>query len=107
MAILVTHLLLCGLMDQMNYTMVDTLLLSMNNAGLLSGNSISTTRVFIITNVTANDSGDYTCSLQGNSTTVTLRIAIIISKSVVNGIKVYSALALQPGLYLICARYKM
>ena len=58
---------------------------TVTNAGLLSGNSMSTTRVF---NVTANDSGDYTCSWQGNSTTVTLRIAIIISKSIVYGIKV-------------------
>ena len=59
---------------------------TVTNAGLLSGNSISTTeRVvsqLIITNVTANDSGDYTCSWQGNSTTVTLRIAIIIGESI-------------------------
>ena len=39
-----------------------------------------------ITNVTANDSGDYTCSWQGNSTTVTLRVAIIISEFIVYGI---------------------
>ena len=50
------------------------------NAGLLSGNSISTTERVVsqltITNVTANDSGHYTCSWQGNSTTVTLRVMI-------------------------------
>ena len=60
------------------------------NAGLLSGNSISTTERVVsqltIINVTANDSGDYTCSWQGNSTTVTLRIAIIIGEYIVYGI---------------------
>ena len=63
---------------------------TLTNTGLLSGNSISTTERVVsqltITNVTANDSGDYTCSWQGNSTTVTLRIAIIISESIVYGI---------------------
>ena len=51
---------------------------TVSNAGLLSGNSISTTERVVsqltITNVTANDSGDYTCSWQGNTTTVTLRV---------------------------------
>ena len=60
------------------------------NGGLLNGNSISTTERVVsqltITNVTANDSGDYTCSWQGNSTTVTLRVAIIIGESIVYGI---------------------
>ena len=60
---------------------------TVTNAGLLSGNSISTTERVVsqltITNVTVNDSGDYTCSWQGNSTTVTLRIAIIIGESIV------------------------
>ena len=54
------------------------------NAGLLSGNSISTTERVVsqltITNVT---SGDYTCSWQGNSTTVTLRVAIKIGEPIV------------------------
>ena len=63
---------------------------TVTNAGLLSGNSISTTERVVsqltITNVTANDSGDYTCSWQGNSTTTTLRIAITISESRVYGI---------------------
>ena len=62
---------------------------TVTNAGLLSGNSISTTERVVsqltITNVTVNDSGDYTCSWQGNSTTVTLRIAIITSESIVYG----------------------
>ena len=51
---------------------------TVTNAGLLSGNSISITERVVsqltITNVTANDSGDYTCSWQGNTTTVTLRV---------------------------------
>ena len=51
---------------------------TVTNAGLLSGNSISTTERVVsrltITNVTANDSGDYTCSWQENTTTVTLRV---------------------------------
>ena len=51
---------------------------TVTNAGLLSDNSISTTvRVvsqLTITNVTANDSGDYICFWQGNSTTVVLRV---------------------------------
>ena len=51
---------------------------TVTNAGLLSGNSISTTERVVsqltITNVTVNDSGDYTCSWQGNSTTVALRV---------------------------------
>ena len=60
---------------------------TMTNGGLLSNSSISTTEKVLsqltITNVTANDSGDYTCSWQGNSTTVTLRIAVIIGESLV------------------------
>ena len=51
---------------------------TLTNAGLLSGNSISTTERVVsqltITNVTVNDSGDYTCSWQGNTTTVTLTL---------------------------------
>ena len=51
---------------------------TVTNAGLLSDNSISTTERVVsqltITNVTANDSGDYICSWQENSTTVTLRV---------------------------------
>ena len=51
---------------------------TVTNAGLLSGNSISTTERVVsqltIANVTANDSGDYTCSWQGNTTIVTLRV---------------------------------
>ena len=51
---------------------------NVTNAGLLSGNSISTTERVVsqltITNVTANDSGDYTCFWQENSTTVALRV---------------------------------
>ena len=59
---------------------------TVTKAGLLSGNSISTTvRVvsqLTITNVNANDSGDYTCSWQGNSTTVNL--TVVIGESTVN-----------------------
>ena len=85
---------------------------TVTNAGLLSGNSISTTERVVsqltITNVTANDSGDYTCSWQGNSTTVTLRIAIIIGESIYSAcvwymIKgSYSALPPTPA-WIICA----
>ena len=60
---------------------------TVTNAGLLSDSSISTTERVVsqltITNVTVNDSGDYTCSWQGNSTTVTLRI---VGESIVYGI---------------------
>ena len=63
---------------------------TVTNAGLLSGNSISTTERVVsqltITNVTANDSGDYTCSWQGNSTTINFRVAITIGESIVYGI---------------------
>ena len=49
---------------------------TVTNAGLLSDNSISTTERVVsqltITNVTVNDSGDYTCSWQESSTTVAL-----------------------------------
>ena len=51
---------------------------TVTNAGLLSGNSISTT-VRVVSQLTIfcvspSDSGDYTCSWQGNTTTVTLRV---------------------------------
>ena len=85
---------------------------TVTNAGLLSGNSISTTERVVsqltIFCVSPSDSGNYTCSWQGNITTVTLRVAIITSDSIVYGYdQRHSALALQPGLYLICARYEI
>ena len=47
----------------------------MTNAGLLNGSSISTTERVVsqltISNVTERDLGEYTCSVQGNSTTTT------------------------------------
>ena len=51
---------------------------TVTNAGLLNGNSISTTERVVsqltIFCVSERDSGEYTCSVQGNSTTVTLSI---------------------------------
>ena len=51
---------------------------TVTNGGLLSGNSISTTERVVsqltIFCVSPIDSGDYTCSWQGNTTTVTLRV---------------------------------
>ena len=48
---------------------------TVTNAGLLNGSSISTTERVVsqltIRNVTERDSGEYTCSVQGNSTTTT------------------------------------
>ena len=59
---------------------------TVTNAGLLSGNSISTTERVVsqltITNVTVNDSGDYTCFWQGNTTTVNLTVGKSYSKMV-------------------------
>ena len=50
------------------------------NAGLLSGSSIfSTERVvsqLTIRNVTEDDSGEYTCSVEGNSTTANLTVVL-------------------------------
>ena len=52
---------------------------TVTNAGLLNGSSISTTEgvVFQLTIfcATQRDSGEYTCSVQGNSATVALRIS--------------------------------
>ena len=51
---------------------------TVTNAGLLNGSSISTTERVVsqltIFCVSERDSGEYTCSMQGNSTTVTLSI---------------------------------
>ena len=48
---------------------------TVTNAGLLNGSSISTTERVVsqltINNVTERDLGEYTCSVQGNSTTIT------------------------------------
>ena len=50
------------------------------NASLLSGSSISTTERVVsqltIRNVTEDDSGEYTCSVPGNSTTATLTVVL-------------------------------
>ena len=50
------------------------------NAGLLSGSSISSTERVVsqltISNVTEDDSGEYTCSVDGNSTTATLTVVL-------------------------------
>ena len=50
------------------------------NAGHLSGSSISSTERVVsqltIRNVTEDDSGEYTCSVPGNSTTATLTVVL-------------------------------
>ena len=52
-----------------------------NNSRLLTGNSVALNVRFIsqltIVNVTMEDAGEYTCSVQGNSTTITL---VVIGK---------------------------
>ena len=52
---------------------------TVTNAGLLNGSSISTTERVVsqltIFCATEKDSGEYTCFVEGNSTTVTLSIA--------------------------------
>ena len=54
----------------------DRISINVTNAGLLSGGSVSSTNSvesrLTISNVTEEDSGEYTCSVQGNSSTVTL-----------------------------------
>ena len=56
---------------------------TVTNAGLLNVSSVSTTEKVVsqltISNVTERDSGEYTCSVQGNSTTV--KLDIITGKS--------------------------
>ena len=56
----------------------DRISITVASASLLSGSSVSSTnRVesrLTISNVTEEDSGEYTCSVQGNSSTVTLTV---------------------------------
>ena len=56
----------------------DRISINVTSASLLSGSSVSSTnRVeshLTISNVTEEDTGEYTCSVQGNSSTVTLTV---------------------------------
>ena len=56
----------------------DRISITVTSASLLSGSSVSSTnRVesrLTISNVIEEDSGEYTCSVQGNSSTVTLTV---------------------------------
>ena len=79
MGTLVTHLLLCRLVDQIKLQ-GDRYTTTVISASLLSGSSISSTERVVsqltIRNVTEDDSGEYTCSVPGNSTTATLTVVL-------------------------------
>ena len=102
MATLVTHLLLCGLVDQINCRMIYTT--TVISAGLLSGSSISSTERVVsqltIRNVTEDDSGEYTCSVPGNSTTATLTVVLEGNNFML--FKHSYAMSVFTFLYMIC-----
>ena len=74
------------------------------NAGHLSGSSISSTErvVFQLTirNVTEDDSGEYTCSVPGNSTTATLTVVLEGNNFML--FKHSYAMSVFTFLYMIC-----